>query len=431
MPDFARLPSSWIPPSFTGMRQTYKRTRADDDVGFSSNSAAESQPTKRQKSVAHCIKSNAGDSRKYFARDESNEGESSGSQWTYPLVRQSIYAKDKKFDQLPFQGHQSATYTNNITPASNLSASPTLSKAPAQCSSALANVALSSDNTKGSKVAQKETVNVSDRKRFFMYTPTDVMKEKMKKYVYDTYRLFDSMRSDDCWLHPWPPPARRNGRRNGRPEGTIQCGFNWKDSFGSHKLNVNVGFLALIVEGQLTEEQMEGYVNESWHLSHLCGNWICCNWRHMTVESGRTNISRNRCFKSVGYCSHEPPCMKHWKRRLLITVDISNHIKSAIKSVSSDGTATAGYQSSGFTLDGWNCGICGKDTWCLGIFVICRSLTSITKSQEALEKLKFCTQPNDEIREAIVYLRKIIADLSEEKKANDKTALERWLVKIE
>ena len=254
------------------------------------------------------------------------------------------------------------------------------------------------------------------------------MKEKMKKYVHDVYRLFDGMRSDDdCWLHPSPPPARSNGR----PIGTFQCDFLWTDSSGSHRIRVNFGFVALIIKHQITKDQMEGYVNNSWHLSHLCGNWTCCNWRHMTVECGRTNFSRNRCFRNPGRCSHKPPCMKHRKRRFPVTLDISNHIKSAINFVSTDGTATAGFQSSDFTAAGWDCGICGKDTLCFGSQRICRSLTSITKSQETLEKLELCTQPNDEVREAITYLIKIIADLSREKGASDKTALERWLVNME
>ena len=430
MADFARPLSSSIPPSFAGMRDTCKRQRADDDAGLLPNSVTESQLTKRQKFVPYYNKSNAACSRVYFPRDvslknESNEENSKECRGMDSLVRQSIYANDKKFDQLPFQAHQSAIYTNSITRASNLSASPTLIKAPAQCSSASADVAVRLQTTEESKAAQNSAVNVLDRKQYFMYTPGDAIKEKMKKYIHDVYRLFDRMHSDgDCWLHPSPPALS-----NGRPMGRIQCVFVWTDSSGSHRLTVNVGLVALIVEGQLAEEQMRGYVNESWHLSHLCGNWTCCNWRHMTVECGRINVSRNQCFRSAGHCSHQPPCMKHRKRRFPVTVDISNHIKSAIKSVSSNRTATKGYQSSDSTAAGWNCGICGKDTFCFGSERICRSLTSITKSQEALEKLELRTRPKDEVREAITHLRKIVADLSREKRGSYKTALERWLVK--
>ena len=422
-----------IPPSFGGYNETCKRKRADNDTGLLPDSDKESQITKRQESVPYFNRSKAAYSRVYFPRneslnDESNEENSKECRWTDSLVRQSIYANDKKFDRLPFQGHQSAIHTNNTPRARNLSASPTLSKAPAQCSSASADAAVRLQTTKESKVTQNGTVNVLDRKRHFMYTPGDAIKKRMEKYVSDINRLFDSMRSDgDCWLYPSPLSARSNGR----PKGNIPCAFNWTDSSGTHKLRVNFGLVALIVERQLVEEQMRGYVSESWHLSHLCGNWTCCNWRHMTVESGRTNVSRNQCFRSAGLCSHQPPCMKHRKRQFPVTVDISNHIKSAINSVSSDGAAAKGSQSSDFTAVGWGCGICGEDTLCFGSERICRSLTSITKSQEALEKLDLRTQPNDEVREAITYLRKIIADLSREKGGSCETALERWLIKLE
>ena len=122
MADFSRLTSVSILPNFAKMRERHKRKRADDDAGLLPNSVTESQLIKRQKYVTYCNKSNTGGSRDYFYRGIDS------------LVRQSIYANDKKFDQLSFQGHQSAIHTNNVTQASNLSASPTLTKAPAQCS---------------------------------------------------------------------------------------------------------------------------------------------------------------------------------------------------------------------------------------------------------------------------------------------------------
>ena len=417
--DLARPPYPSIYPSFAGVSETCKRKRDEDDTGLLLNSDTESQLTKRQKSVIYCNKSNAGGSREYFPQDESingesNEEESRGSQWIDSLVRQTIYANDKKTDQLPFQGHQSAIYTNNITQASKLGASPTWNEPPTWCSSLSADVFVPLHTTKESKVAQKDTVNVSDRKRHFMYTPDDALKEKMKKYVHDVYKLFGAIRKrDNCRLHRSPPPARSNGR----PMGTIKCGFAWKDSSGKQQLNVNFGIVALIVKGQITKDQMEGYVNKSWHLSHLCGNWTCCNWRHMTVECGRTNVSRNQCFRSAGGCSHEPPCMKDRKRRFPVTVNISNYIRGAIKFISSNVTPTAGFRSSDFTAVGWKCEICGEDALCFGSRRICHSLTSSTKSKETLAKLESCTQPNHEVWLAITYLRNIIADLSREKRA--------------
>lgn len=404
--------TSPMPPSITGTSETCKRKRDDDSSGPSPNQDPNSHLNKRQKYIK------ARNNREHFPRNGSMDDNSNGEErsrplWAHPLVCSTVYANDMTTDKLHSQSHQPALCTN-ITQASKLSTGPTLSKAPAPYSSASSNVAFSSETTKESKLAQKDTVNVSDRKRHFMYNPTDAMTGKMKKYVHDFYRLFDGMRSENCWLHPCPPAPCRNGR----PRGTIQCGFVWKDASGDHKLKVNFGFVALIVRNQITEEQMKGYVKESWHLSHLCGNWTCCNWRHMTVESGRINNSRNQCFPSHGHCSHKPQCMKHRKRLFLVTVDISNHIKSAIKSVSSDGTATAGYQSSDFTAAGLYCGICGNLTFLCGSQEICHSLTSISKCQETLKNLEMCTKRSNEVCEAIGYLREIIKDLSREKTAS-------------
>ena len=263
-------------------------------------------------------------------------------------------------------------------------------------------------------MAQKYRVDVSDRKRYFMYTPDDALKEKMKEYVKDVYKLFGAIhKSDDCMLHRSPPPARNNGR----PIGVISCGFVWKDSSGKQHLKVNFGIVALIVKRKITEDQMKGYVERSWHLSHLCGNWTCCNWRHMTVECGRTNVSRNKCFRSARSCSHKPPCMKHRKRRFPVTVDISNHIRSAIKSTSSEIMATAGFESFEDTDADETCELCGKAISCCGSQSICRSLTLLTKSREILEKLESCTWPITKVRKAIRYLKDIVADLRREKRA--------------
>ena len=55
---------------------------------------------------------------------------------------------------------------------------------------------------------------------------------------------------------------------------------------------MNYGIIALLVNKGMSARQKEGWIEEAWHLSHLCGNWICCNWRHHTVEDGPTNCSR-------------------------------------------------------------------------------------------------------------------------------------------
>ena len=260
-----------------------------------------------------------------------------------------------------------------------------------------------------------------------MYSPNDRMKKRMEKYLHGVYKLFDEVRGqDDCWLHPTPPLARGDGRASG----TIPCKFVWTDTTGRHCLRVNVGIVALIVERRITQKQIDGYVNESWHLSHLCGNWTCCNWRHMTVERGQTNISRNKCFPNAGPCSHDPACMKDRKRRFLVTVDISNTIRSAIEFTRKGGFLTVGCQYP-TTSTGWYvCGVCGKGVPYCGEYRICPSLTSLVKSQAALEELELCTQPSEQVLEAILYLMQIVDDLIRGEKASDAAALERVVIRV-
>lgn len=159
-----------------------------------------------------------------------------------------------------------------------------------------------------------ETMVVEERKRFFIDTPTLPMIIAMRKWVADTYALLGVHREEDkCWLHPSPPPPKSNGRARG----VISRGFFWADDTGRHCIQVNFGVVALIINHYLTDEQMEGYITKGWHLSHLCGNWTCCNWKHFTVEAGSINIRRNVCFRLPRGCHHSPKCMKDKKRRLL------------------------------------------------------------------------------------------------------------------
>lgn len=147
----------------------------------------------------------------------------------------------------------------------------------------------------------------------------------------------------------------------------------------------------------------------------------------MTVECGRMNISRNGCFPKAERCQHDPACMKERKRRLLVTSNISDHIKRALESTRNGMNPAAMCQISSETADGFDCGICGPDVWCFGDHRICRSLTSIAKSQEALEKLELCSEPSDAILEAIAYLKQIVEDLIREKTANDAVSLQKEL----
>ena len=399
---------------------TLKRKRAGDESGALLTSSSQSEITKRQRYGVGCYETTV------RGIEEGSGG--SRSRRPRPLVRQSTHEHEREIVKFGFQRYEPDLNPNSITENRKSCSSHPWQEPPAQFSSVSADEAGLLEHPKKPRTSRKDTMTISNRKKHFIYTPDDSMKDMMKRYVYDVYGLFDDSRSEDhCWLHPSPPPARRNGR----PTGTIQYTFIWKDSSGRHNLHVNFGVVALIIEHHLTEEQMEGYVKEAWHLSHLCGNWTCCNWRHMTLESGRINISRNKCFPDVTHCSHDPPCMKDRKRSLLVTLAISNEIRSAVESVRNCTKAALEYQNSTMTAAGFDCGICGRGVRCFGDNRICRSLTSITKSQEALEKLELCFQPNDEILKAIKYLKQIIVDLIREKEASDAVFLQRAVAQTE
>ena len=172
----------------------------------------------------------------------------------------------------------------------------------------------------------RNSLSVEDRKRFFIETPCRTLEWKMEEWVSAIYKGLKVARTDEeCWLHPCPPAPKRNGRANG----TIQRRFSWRNG-KSHTLNINFGIVALMVKDLLTKDQKEGFVNKGWHLSHLCGNWTCCNWHHHTVEPGATNIKRNACFRHDDGCLHQPPCMKHLKRRDLLLVSETANDKSSV-----------------------------------------------------------------------------------------------------
>ncbi|MCJ1301052.1 hypothetical protein MMC08_003851 [Hypocenomyce scalaris] len=173
-----------------------------------------------------------------------------------------------------------------------------------------------SDNQLVSAAPKKprDTLTVKQRKHFFIHTPTLAMVAAMRKWVSETHALFNVARDEgDCWLHPAPASPKANGRARG----TINRSFIWTDASGRHNVFVNYDVVTLIIDHHLTDEQQEGYITKGWHLSHLCGNWTCCNWRQFTVEAGSINISRNAYFMYTGGCNHSPKCMKDKKQRLL------------------------------------------------------------------------------------------------------------------
>ena len=195
----------------------------------------------------------------------------------------------------------------------------------------------------------RKNVNIIERKAFFMHTPTKTMKGTMRHYYQQVKKLFDSQDKDACRLHPNPPVLA-----NGHGARSIRRNFSWKDgsSGARQQLGVNFGILALILKARLTHAQKQGWIHEKWELSHLCGNWTCCNWRHMTVESGHDNLARNgSCFSKrkrllrlapkviCGKCvQHSPPCLPRKKLPLQSLLPKQHEASSSQTSASSRGT---------------------------------------------------------------------------------------------
>jgi hypothetical protein len=96
-------------------------------------------------------------------------------------------------------------------------------------------------------------------------------------------------------------------------DGTVRISIDFKHN-GRGSYTVNVGFVALLVEGLLSEDAINGIINHSWHASHRCGNWRCTNPAHLVAEPGRMNISRNTCLNgNPPRCPHEPRCLTEFK----------------------------------------------------------------------------------------------------------------------
>lgn len=161
-------------------------------------------------------------------------------------------------------------------------------------------------------------ISCRERKRILLSSsrPPGLTKA-MKQWITKTHNLLDPFREDsDCWLHPSPPPARLTTNSILRPRGKVQKTFTWQDRNGTHSLTLNYGIVSRLINYKITKEQKDGFLNNQWHLSHLCGNWTCLNPAHTTVEPGVVNISRNNCFSHRSGCLHNPPCMKDKKLSL-------------------------------------------------------------------------------------------------------------------
>ncbi|TVY60910.1 hypothetical protein LSUE1_G009866, partial [Lachnellula suecica] len=160
----------------------------------------------------------------------------------------------------------------------------------------------------------RNTLSLQERKRIFVGGRSGKLMDDMKKWWHKTEWLLDPFREDDdCWLHPNPPPARRGASGQQLPCGTISKVFQWQDQKGRHTLVVNYGIVCKLLYYDMTKQQKDGFINRSFHVSHLCGNWTCINPVHTVIEPGEVNISRNNCFSHRSGCLHNPPCLKDKK----------------------------------------------------------------------------------------------------------------------
>ncbi|KAI9050288.1 hypothetical protein LZ554_005455 [Drepanopeziza brunnea f. sp. 'monogermtubi'] len=189
---------------------------------------------------------------------------------------------------------------------------------PKQAEIDIANPSFASQTNLDSFNQNKAPINkltCRERKRIIIsHSRPPGITKALCEWVKKTNWLLDPFReNDDCWLHPSPPPARIGAGGMLQPVGKLQKRFTWRDSHGKHSIALNYGIANKIVNYKMTKQQEDGFINKRWHLSHLCGNWVCLNPNHTTVEPGQVNCGRNNCFMHRSGCHHSPQCMKDKK----------------------------------------------------------------------------------------------------------------------
>ncbi|KAF1964684.1 hypothetical protein BU23DRAFT_575520 [Bimuria novae-zelandiae CBS 107.79] len=149
---------------------------------------------------------------------------------------------------------------------------------------------------------------VATRKRLFFEIYRHRMRSAMQRVVGKYHNGIEGDRGPDgCWLY------RGSRLPKGRNRG-LHMDIKFQHNARSERLNLNILFVKMLLDGTLTRDQIEGIIEDCWHASHLCGNWTCLNVKHVVPEPGAINISRNPCMKNVnGPCYHRPRCMKNLK----------------------------------------------------------------------------------------------------------------------
>ncbi|KAF2090101.1 hypothetical protein K490DRAFT_62978 [Saccharata proteae CBS 121410] len=142
------------------------------------------------------------------------------------------------------------------------------------------------------------------RKEYLMYEMSTNDKTRIQNRVNKFLDLLGpQVEEDECWLHPDPSKYPKNQ--------SVSVSAYLKDLRGSGQkiINVHIGTLIMLLDDNMTTEQKTGYINDKWELSHLCGNWLCCNTRHHVQESHKINVGRKPCHARRQVCFHEPKCI--------------------------------------------------------------------------------------------------------------------------
>ncbi|KAF1983872.1 hypothetical protein K402DRAFT_456338 [Aulographum hederae CBS 113979] len=163
--------------------------------------------------------------------------------------------------------------------------------------------------SKTKETPEQKKTRLEDVKRYILYQTPPNSKQNMQNFVDRiTGRLLPPNNDPaDCHFYS----GAKEISEIGHARISSRVGFKYQGR--KRGLTLQFGTMALLLQDRLTDELKEAYINNG-HLSHLCGNWSCCNLNHLTIEPGPVNFSRNKCFPKHGeLCVHQPPCMRDKK----------------------------------------------------------------------------------------------------------------------
>lgn len=188
-------------------------------------------------------------------------------------------------------------------------------KNPQSPSAEAADQSVSQAQVRVPKGTNLSAIPLATRKRVFFDTHRHLKRASLERILQRYYSSLPRDRSSkNCWLYSGSRLPRRKGS-----QALCMC-VTFRDDGHPSTLYLNVLLVKMLLEDKLSREHIDGFVNEAWHVSHLCGNWTCLNTEHVVLEHGSINSKRNSCFRVVdGPCSHIPKCMKHLKLPLSLS----------------------------------------------------------------------------------------------------------------